>query len=360
MIKVALLGAGNPHSLGHLRTLQHLPEVEGVYLWDPDQEALDTLQKAQPAKVQKSSTDLDSILAIKDTLLALVSHRNDQTPEICLRAIGAGKHVLCEKPLGRTARDVEPIVAAADKAGLKLGVCYQNRAHPAVVEARRLVSQGCIGPLMSTEARYESTQIRVKINPKPWLFSRQYAGGGVLSWVGCHYIDLMRFVTGDEIVSVSAEVATRGGMNVDVEDVATLVFRFRSGAIGSFKAGYVLPFDSGGPDAMPGYDTHMAFNGLAGRIYWNPTSIPQRLHAESTLEAWKGAPIREITLPLATSPAYGGVFGEEYVRAFIHAAQGQGTAPATGRDALQIARIIDAAYESSQTGRRVDVKPPAD
>ena len=358
MTKVALLGAQNPHSIGHLRTLQVLPEVESVLLWDEDEGALGELQAGAGDKVKGSYTDLDALLAREDIPVVIASLRTDRCLEVCLRAIEAGKHVLAEKPLGRTAQESEQIVLAAERAGLKLGVFYVNRYHPITQYARGFVQQGLIGPLMSIETRYITTQVRCR-DPKHWLFHKQYSAGGVLAWLGCHYIDMMRFVTGDEIVSVAAEVATRSGEDIDVEDIATVSLRFRSGAVGSFHGGYVLALSGGGFYNARGNDNYVGFNGQAGRIYWIPTTPPPCLHVESTTEGWRHAPIREFSCPnMPQSPAYGGVHGEDFVRDFIRATQGDGQVVASGRDALQVARVVDAAYESSRTGRRVDIALP--
>jgi len=279
--------------------------------------------------------------------------------DICLRTLEAGKHILAEKPLGRTATDTKRVVEAAERAGLQVGISYTNRYHPIVQRARDLVHQGVIGALTSVEVRMLTTKVGIR-DPKQWLFQKSVAGGGILAWLGCHFIDLMRYVTGDEIISVAADVATRSGEDIDVEDIAALSLRFRSGAVGSLHAGYTMAFSNWGERRMRGYDMYLGFNGREGRVFWDRTELPTSLHVESTLGAWQDAPIWEFTVPsLPESPAYGGVHGEEFVRDFIRAAQGNGQVPASGRDALQVARVIDAAYESSRTGRRVDIEFPA-
>ena len=358
MVKTALLGAINPHSLGHLRTLQALPEVESIFVWDEDELALKSLLEDKGDKVAGAFTDLDALLSREDITFVVAASRTDLCPGICLRALDAGKHVLAEKPLGRTASDAERVVKAAEEAGLMLGVFYTNRSHPIVRRARALIDQGVIGPLMSVEMRWITTQVKRR-DPKHWLFNKAYAGGGILAWLGCHYVDMMRYVTGDEIISVAAEVATRSGEDIDVEDIATVALRFRSGAVGSLHGGYVLALSGGGFYNRAGNDTYVAFNGQTGRLYWKPTSTRLCLHVESTEESWRDAPIWEFTLPgMPESPAYGGVHGESFVSDFIRAAQGEGHVVASGRDALQVARVVDAAYESSRTGRRVDVALP--
>lgn len=357
-VKAALLGIEHPHSLSHLRTLQILPEVGEILLWDESAAALtatlDKLGNKQGAKVSATYTNLDQLLAHTDLFFVIAALRNDLGPDIFIRTLEAGKHLLAEKPIGRTAADTARVIAAAERTGMHLGVCYQNRTLPAIQLIRKLIGEGLIGPLISVEMRMITTQVQVR-NPQSWLFNHTHAGGGILTWLGCHYIDLMRYLTGDEIVSVAAEVATRSGAAIDVEDVAVLSLRLRSGAVGSLHAGYMLALSGGGYHNKAGYDTYGGFNGQLGRIAWTSSSSPTQIVAESTHPAWAGAPQRTFDLPPAESPAYGGVSGEQFVRDFILAAQGTGQAWASGHDALQVAHIVDAAYESSRTGRRIEI-----
>ncbi|HEU5098423.1 MAG TPA: Gfo/Idh/MocA family oxidoreductase [Roseiflexaceae bacterium] len=354
-VTAGLLGIAHPHALAHLRTLQALPEVERIVLWDQDDRALSAARQATDHKIARHDTDLDALLRQGEPHFVLVCVPTNEAPAICLRALRAGAHVLAEKPIGRSAAEVEQVVAAAEQARLQLGVCYQNRYHPVMREARAIVGQGLIGPLVAVEIRLLTTQVRFR-DPASWLFQRQLAGGGVLAWLGCHDLDLMRYITQDEIVSVSAEVATRSGEAIDVEDVAVLALRFRSGALGSLHIAYTLALHGGGYHNLAGYDTHTCFHGRAGRVTWSHGDA--RLHVESTDRSWAAAPTRDLSFTLPTSSSYGGVHGEAFVRDFIRSTYTGDPPPAAGRDALQVARIIDAAYTSSQSGRRVDVAPP--
>lgn len=356
-VNAALLGVRHPHSAAHLRTLQQLPEVKAIHLWDEDGAALQALEKSQGEKIVATHTELDALLARDDIFFAITALRNDLSPAICIRALQAGLHLMAEKPIGRTAADVQRVVEAARHAGKRLGVCYQNRRNPVVCQMRDLMAQGLLGKLMSVEMRMITTAVRFR-DPGHWLFSHEKAGGGMLSWLGCHYIDLMRYITGDEIVSVSAETATRSGEAIDVEDVAALSLRLASGAVGSLHVGYILALRGGGYFNKQGYDTYAGFNGQAGRMYWRASGAPSHLYVETSHEEWRDAPIRELAYTLGESPAYGGTYGEAFIRAFIQAAEDGGSVPASGADALQVARVVDAAYESNRRGRRVAVEAP--
>lgn len=356
-ITAALLGLSHPHALAHLHTLQQLPEVARIALWDAEPQAIAQARAAHPQKIAHAATSLDELLAADGLLFAIVCVPTDAAPAICAQALAAGVHVLAEKPIGRSPAEVQAVIDAAERAGCRLGVCYQNRYQPIVREARAIVEQGLIGPLVAAEMRMLTTQVRFR-DPASWLFRRDIAGGGVLSWLGCHDLDLLRYIAQDEIVAVSAEVATRSGEAIDVEDVAVLALRFASGALGSLHIAYTLALHGGGYHNLGGYDTAICFHGRLGRVRW-AHGDPQ-LYAESTHPAWAAAPRRALSLPAAESPAYGGVPGEAFVRDFLLACQAGGAPPASGRDALQVARMVAAAYESSAGGRRVAVALPGE
>ncbi|MCC9075572.1 Gfo/Idh/MocA family oxidoreductase [Litorilinea aerophila] len=353
-VKAALLGVEHPHSLAHLRTLQQLPEVAQILLWDPNGEALASVRQNQGEKVTGTFTDLAELLADPELFFVIAALRNDLGPDLFIQVMEAGKHLMAEKPIGRNAAETQQVLEAARRTGVQLGVCYQNRANPVVQEARRLVGQGLLGPLMTVEVRMLTTQVQFR-DPGHWLFQREKAGGGILSWLGCHYIDLMHYIAQDDIVSVAAEVETRSGEEIDVEDVAVLSLRFRSGALGSLHVGYTLALSGGGYHNSRGYDTYFGVNGRLGRLYWTAPGAPTELYAETTHPDWADAPQRHQQFTLGASPAYGGVYGEIFIRRFIQAAQGQGTPLTRGEDALRVARVIDAAYESSRTGRRIAI-----
>lgn len=352
-LTAALIGLRHPHSAGHLRTLDCLPEVTRIVLWDEDPAAAGDLRGEALDTPVEPAASLAELLARRDLDFVVAAERNDRNPDLFAAVLEAGHHLLAEKPFGRTAGDARRVVAAAERAGRTLSVFYTNRFNPLVAEAQRLVRAGALGTLYSLEVRMLTTQVRFR-GPDHWLFDRAAAGGGMLSWLGCHSLDLMQFLTGDPIVSVAAEVATRGGDGIDVEDAATLSMRLGSGALASLHAAYVLALGGGGFYNPAGYDQHFGAYGRQGRLWWDDHGPPE-LHLESRAPGFAAAPRRTFTFTPAESRAYGGGYGERFVRAFIAATRDEGPAPCPGEAAVRVALIVDAAYESARTGRRVAV-----
>jgi len=220
-----------------------------------------------------------------------------------------------------------------------------------MVAARALAQSGALGGLLSAECRFLTTQVKFR-QPDSWLFRRSQAGGGMLLWLGCHCLDLLQHVSGDEIAEVGGLLATRSGEAIDVDDTVALALKFRSGAIGTFHAGYALAYSGAGYVNLAGYDSYLGFNGRTGRIVW--PDLKPRLQIESPPVAGQ-SPAREQNFDVPASTSYGGAGGEDFFRQFFAATQGRGNSPTTLADALRTARVIEAAEESSRTGRFVQV-----
>ena len=349
-VHFALIGGGHPHSKAHLRTLQQLPEVESILLVDPDEAV--RASYADEKKVVRAVETLDEALD-GDVTHVFVCTRNDEAPDVIARCARAGRHIVAEKPLAVSEAAFEPARRAIEETGVAFTVMYQSRQHPIALAARRVIAEGVLGTPIAAEARMVTSQVRYR-NPQHWLFDRALAGGGILSWLGCHYLDLLVYLLDDEYASVAANVGTLTEETIDVEDVAMLSLRFRGGAIASMTAGYLLALSPSG--YMRGaYDTYIGIYGTHGRLWWDPVG-DTTLHVESAEERWAPAPRRDAVFEIAQSPAYGGIYGEEFLRRFLRASEGDGAPPCGLRDGIRILRVLDAAYRSAAEGVRVPIE----
>lgn len=352
-VRFLMLGCSHPHTRMHMRTLALLGEVDGVILWDRDERAIESLRAQFPQLVRASYTELDRALAHDHVGFAFVCVTNAETPAVIVRAAAAGKHVMTEKPMATSVGDGRRAVEACRKAGVALGVAYPTRFHPAAQDARRWMSEGAFGKIMTAEVRMVASQVRFRTSV-PWLFSAEQAGGGILAWLGCHYLDLLRFVLGDEVKSVAAVTGRFADEKITVEDAACLALEFRSGAIGTFHAGYLLPRSKAGYEGAT-YDTYFGFRGTKGRMAWTPHNRDVPVYVESIAPGWSSGPERKLEYTLEPSEAYAGRYGLEFMRAFVQAAERREPVPASGEDAVRVLEILAAAYDSAKAGRRVEL-----
>jgi predicted dehydrogenase len=195
---------------------------------------------------------------------------NDAHAEPCIAAAKAGKHVLCEKPLARTAEEAKEMLDAVTKAGIKHMVAFNYRFVPAVRQARNLIESGALGRIYHFRAVYLQEWIMPHYNsPMIWRLEKKVAGSGALGDLGAHIIDLGRFLVG-EVKGVSAMTSTfikerpkaGGGMGtVDVDDAFTAAVEFENGAIGTLEA---TRFAAGRKNHLV-----LEVNGEKGSIHFN-------------------------------------------------------------------------------------------
>lgn len=165
---------------------------------------------------------------------------NDAHAEPSIAAAKAGKHVLCEKPLARTAEEAKTMLDEVEKAGVKHMVAFNYRFVPAIRQARNLIESGKLGRIYHFRAVYLQEWVMPHYDvPKIWRLDKKAAGSGALGDLGAHIIDLGRFLVG-EMTSVSAMTRTfvedREGGKVDVDDAFVAAVAFENGAIGTLEA----------------------------------------------------------------------------------------------------------------------------
>jgi predicted dehydrogenase len=190
-------------------------------------------------------TDWHDMLADDNVQLFDNGGPNDAHAEPCIEAAKAGKHILCEKPLARTAEEARSMLDAVTKAGVKHAVAYNYRFVPAIRQAKMLIESGALGQIYHFRAVYLQEWIMPHYGtPYIWRLDKAVAGSGALGDLGAHIIDLGRFLVG-EFRSVSAMTRTfipeRPGSDgkmkkVDVDDAFVSAIEFENGAIGTIEA----------------------------------------------------------------------------------------------------------------------------
>ena len=170
---------------------------------------------------------------------------NDTHHDPCIAAAAAGKHILCEKPLGRTAEESKSMLDAAEKAGIKHMVAFNYRFVPAIRLVRNLIDSGALGQIYHWRSVYLQEWFLPHFNTDmSWRADKTVAGSGTLGDLGAHFIDLAHYLIGD-VKSVSAMTKTfvkeraleDGGMGpVDVDDAFAACVEFDNGAIGTFES----------------------------------------------------------------------------------------------------------------------------
>lgn len=199
---------------------------------------------------QNASTDWEKLVASPDIDLVDIVTPNFMHAPPAKAAIAAGKAVACEKPIAGTLEESREMAEAARKAGVKTTVWFCYRRCPAVALAHQMVKAGEIGEIRHVRAHYLQDWADESV-PLLWRFDKKLTGSGAHGDLNAHIIDLMRFVTGQEISHICGSIAETfikkrkkvgGGEAADemgdvtVDDAVLFLARFSGGAIGRFEA----------------------------------------------------------------------------------------------------------------------------
>ena len=150
------------------------------------------LAKGSEAKV---FDDWQALIALPEVDVVVIATLHDSLAAITLAAVEAGKHVLVEKPAARSASELEPVMAAAKKQGVKVHVGFNHRYHRSLRKAKEIFDSGALGELMFIRARYGHGG-RLGYD-KEWRAKPELSGGGELIDQGPHLIDLSRWFMGE-------------------------------------------------------------------------------------------------------------------------------------------------------------------
>jgi predicted dehydrogenase len=192
--------------------------------------------------VPEHTTDWRAIIGRDDIAVVDICTPPGTHAEIAAAAAAAGKAVLCEKPLAVTYKDAAAALAAVTAAGVPNAVSFNYRRLPAVSLMRRMIADGAIGELRLWRATWLSDEFTDPATPFDWRFDAAL-GGTTIADLGCHLIDLARWQAGGiRAVCAQAEtfIKTRplpggGTRDVTVDDAASALLRFDSGAIGTME-----------------------------------------------------------------------------------------------------------------------------
>ncbi len=188
---------------------------------------------------EKWTTSWEDIVNDPDVQVFDNGGPNDVHLEPTIAAAKAGKHVICEKPLGRTAEESFEIWKGVAATGVKAMTAFNYRFYPAIILAKQMIDAGELGEIYHFRGRYHQEWIMDPQFPKVWRLDKKVAGSGALGDLGAHVIDQSRYLCG-EVASVSGLLKTfiteRPGGTVDVDDAFQATVEFENGANGTYEA----------------------------------------------------------------------------------------------------------------------------
>ncbi|MCC7485569.1 MAG: Gfo/Idh/MocA family oxidoreductase [Burkholderiales bacterium] len=278
----------------------------------------------------RAYTNYDEMLRDPGVTVVAIHTPNSQHAEQAIAAARAGKHVFCDKPMATSVADAERMVRECERAGVKLGINFHNRCMPCFVETRRLIEAGEIGePQM---AQFEASPgARPGARLATWRVDAGLAGLGTTYSIGVHVYDILRFLVGSEVTTVSAFFDTAPGV---MEEVNLSLLRFANGVLAQFSVHEQTP--------CPHND--FVIYGSRGRILGR--GLTRSRAGGELLVTGAGGRTRATAYPAINAHA-------ECVAAFSRAlAEGRDPVP-SGIDGLRSVQLTDAMARSAREGVHV-------
>jgi predicted dehydrogenase len=309
----------------------------------------------------RAAASVEELVSSADVDVVSICTPNHLHLEMAELALAAGKHVVCEKPLAMTAQDAQRLVELAEAAGVVHAVPFVYRYYPTVHEARERIVRGEAGKLWLLHGSYlqdwlaASKDTNWRVDPALGGASRAFAD------IGVHWCDLMEFVTGHRIISLTASTAraheSRGadGEPVATEDGACVLFRTDRGASGSVLVSQASPGRKNGLSfSFDGTEASYAFHQEQPETLWvGGVAATTIVHRDP--DQLSPAAARHAVLPAGHPQGYQDCFNAFVgdVMAAVGGAQVPGLP--TFADGLRAARVTSAVVASAGSGNWVPV-----
>ena len=331
-LRVGILGAAK------IATTKVIPPMRECHYAEPVALASRTLAKAEAAAreldLPRAYGSYEELLADPEIDLIYNPLPNHEHVPWTIKAAEAGKHVLCEKPLGLDEADARRLQEVRDRTGKVIQEAFMVRTHPQWHKARAIVERGEIGKLLAITGHFSYHNT----DPANVRNVREWGGGGLLD-IGCYPITTSRFVSGREPVRVSAVIERDPTTGIDRRGSVILDF-------GDFTTAFTY-----GTQMAPRQT--MSFVGETGRVeveipFNAPNDRPCRLyldHGELRQDA------REV-IEIPTCDQYG-IMMDALAKAILDGHE----QPVPLEDSFRNMRVIDAVFRAAETASWVDIVP---
>ncbi len=369
-IRVGIIGTGRIANLVHVPSLKLCPdlcEVLGVTSRVEEKAAAFATQWGIP----RVYPDWRILLGDPHIDAVVICPPSGLTTTIANAAIAAGKHVLCEKPLGLNSAEARELQSAAARSGRVHMVAFTFRFVPALRFLKRLVTEGHFGEIRHWRSSHMTDLMLDPATPAAWRNAQAQAGAGVLADMGSHGIDCARYLLG-EITAVSATSRlyvrerpspTRDGTTpVNADDACTFTAEFAGGAIGTFDINRAV--GGRGGSGRANYQS-IEIHGTGGAAIYeliHPFELQISLGPAMTrTQQWARAEVPfDLTKypgsprnPRTDDPLLGYKFDQGV--AFLRAIRGETQDYPTFRDGAAAQQVVDAVVDAVRQRRWIDV-----
>jgi UDP-N-acetyl-2-amino-2-deoxyglucuronate dehydrogenase len=334
-VKVGILGGGNISDT-HARAARAIPGVEIAAVYGANREKAQRLVDLYGGV---RYDDLERFLDHRPLDIVAIGSPSGLHAEQALAAVRRGIHVLSEKPLDVTTERIDTVIEAAGRAGIKVGVFFQDRLKPDIAEMKSLIVSGKLGNPIFASGRVRWYRPPDYYAMSKWRGTWTLDGGGALMNQAVHTVDLLQWLFGP-VKQIAARTATRLH-TIQVEDTAAAAVEFESGALGIIEAT---------TSSYPGYARRLDVSGSEGTLILEGDQLIGRdlksAAGHSGAAAKEPPPENVASATVSDSVPHQRIFED-----FIRAIRTGSTPVCDAREARPSVAIIQAIYRSAKTGK---------
>ena len=306
-----------------------------------------TREKAERLAVRCGAaaySDLERFLQHVPLDLVVIGSPSGLHAEQGIAAARRGLHVLVEKPIDVSTAGADRLIAEAARAGVTLGVIFQDRMKPGVAQLKAIVDGGRLGTPILASARVRWHRPPEYYAASTWRGTQALDGGGALMNQAVHTVDLLLWLFGP-VRRVFGKVATRLHA-IQVEDTAVAALEFASGALGTIEAA---------TSAYPGYPRRLELTGSEGTVMLDGDRLVaadlRKPPTDLVVESASAASVAASSPVVADASAHRAVL-EDFLAAIA-----RGTAPCCdGPQGRQSVEVIEAIYRASRANQPVELE----
>lgn len=293
-------------------------------------------------------TDYQKMLERDDIQAVCLCVPSGLRMDIAVACARANKHILSEKPLEVSTRRIDRIIRATDQAGVRLGCIFQSRFADGSLQIKKALEQGRFGNLVLGDAYIKWYRSAAYYASGAWRGTKKLDGGGALMNQGIHQVDLLQWFMGP-VKRVQAQITRRLHEGLEVEDTATVMLEFTSGAFGVIEGSTAI---------WPGHPARVEVHGTEGSACLEDGAIKswqfkKRRAADAGIEA---AMNRESELGSGAGDPLSALKIEGHRRQiddFSKAIRSGRSPRIDGREGRNAVALIEAIYKSAASGRSV-------
>ncbi|NMO97356.1 Gfo/Idh/MocA family protein [Paenibacillus lemnae] len=328
-LKIGFISFAHMHAVSYLNAMLERADVEVVGIADENQERVAPFTEKHGIPYFENASKLLS----QEINAVVICSENARHAELTREAAAAGKHILCEKPLGLSEKEMLDMIQVCKDNHVQLMTAFPCRYLASVREAKEAIDAGKIGQIIAMKGTNRGTM------PGGWFLEKEHSGGGAVLDHTVHVMDLMHWFTG----SVAEQVYAHAGTlfhDTAIDDAGMVHVKFQNGVFGVLDPSWSRPknFPTWG-------DVTLEVIGTEGTLYIDAFAQKNDVYSDAggKTAAWS---------------FWGDNMDKGLVDSFVDSLLNGSEVAISGEDGYYSARVGLAAYESAETGKPVALNKP--